>query len=135
MSFVFARTMPREESFLAKAQRKSKDAKRDCHSMKLPFIVNRRRRVFRRAALAILLAPLISYAQSSLVETVQFQSKLVNVTLPYNVILPPDYRTSSRTLYPFLYLLHCLTGHYSYWVTNLILADYVEPSCMIVIML
>src|SRR5207247_6372249 len=52
----------------AKAQRKSKDAKGDCHSMKLPFIVNRRRRVFRRAALAILLAPLLSYAQCSLVE-------------------------------------------------------------------
>ena len=126
--------MPREESFLAKAQRKSKDAKRDCHSMKLPFIVNRRRRVFRRAALAILLAPLISYAQSSLVETVQFQSKLVNATLPYNVILPPDYRTSSRTRYPVLYLLHGLTGHYSDWLTKTNVADYAAQYRMIVVM-
>src|SRR5205823_4520921 len=126
--------MPREESFLAKAQRKSKDAKRDCHSMKLPFIVNRRRRVFRRAALAILLAPLISYAQSSLVETVQFQSKLVNATLPYNVILPPDYRTSSRTRYPVLYLLHGFGGHYSDWVTRTNVADYAAQYRMIVVM-
>ena len=126
--------MPREESFLAKAQRKSKDAKGDCHSMKLPFIVNRRRRVFRRAALAILLAPLISYAQSSLVETVQFQSKLVNATLPYNVILPPDYRTSSRTRYPVLYLLHGLTGHYSDWLTKTNVADYAAQYRMIVVM-
>src|SRR5439155_390880 len=126
--------MPREESFLAKAQRKSKDAKRDCHSMQLPFIVNRRRRVFRRAALAILLAPLISYAQSSLVETVQFQSKLVNATLPYNVILPPDYRTTSTTRYPVLYLLHGLTGHYSDWLTRTNVADYAAQYRMIVVM-
>ena len=102
--------------------------------MKLPFIVNRRRRVFRRAALAILLAPLISYAQSSLVETVQFQSKLVNATLPYNVILPPDYRTSSRTRYPVLYLLHGLTGHYSDWLTKTNVADYAAQYRMIVVM-
>src|SRR3989454_7846346 len=126
--------MPREESFLAKAQRKSKDAKRDCHSMKLPFIVDRRTRVLRRAMLAILFASLISYAQRSSVETIQFQSKLVNATLPYNVILPPDYRTSSTTRYPVLYLLHGLTGHYSDWLTKTNVADYAAQYRMIVVM-
>jgi S-formylglutathione hydrolase FrmB len=54
------------------------------------------------------------------VETVRFQSKLINAPLPYNVILPADYATSTTTRYPVLYLLHGLTGHYSdhswaYW--------------------
>src|SRR5213595_3866915 len=68
------------------------------------------------------------------VETVQFQSKLVNATLPYNVILPPDYRTSSRTRYPVLYLLHGLTGHYSDWLTKTNVADYAAQYRMIVVM-
>src|SRR5437588_11934238 len=66
------------------------------------------------------------------VETVQFQSKLVNATLPYNVILPADYRTSSRTRYPVLYLLHGLTGHYSDWLTKTNVADYATQYRMIV---
>ena len=49
-------------------------------------------------------------ARAARVETVRLQSRLVNTTLPYNVILPPDYdssRASSRaTRYPVLYLLH-----------------------------
>ena len=102
--------------------------------MKLPFIVDRRTRVFRRAMLAILLAPLIGYAQSPSVETVQFQSKLINATLPYNVILPPDYRTSSTTRYPVLYLLHGLTGHYSDWITKTNVADHAAQYRMIVVM-
>src|SRR5260370_15205506 len=118
----------------AKAQRRSKDDRRDSHSMKLPFIVDRRTRVFRRAMLAILLAPLISYAQRSSVETIQFQSKLVNATLPYNVILPPDYRASSTTRYPVLYLLHGLTGHYSDWLTKTNVADYAAQYRIIVVM-
>jgi len=63
-------------------------------------------------------------AQSSSVQTVQLQSKLVNTTLSYNVILPPDYRTSSATRYPVLYLLHGFDGHYSDWVSLTNVADY-----------
>ncbi len=33
------------------------------------------------------------FAPKSSVETIQLQSNLVNATLPYNVILPSDYRT------------------------------------------
>src|SRR5258707_7376715 len=70
----------------------------------------------------------------SSVETVQFQSKLTNATLPYNVILPPDYRASSATRYPVLYLLHGFGGHYSEWVTHTNVADYAARYRMIVVM-
>src|ERR1700752_4469061 len=68
------------------------------------------------------------------VETVQFQSKLVGATLPYNVLLPTDYDTSTTTRYPVLYLLHGLTGHYSDWITRTNVADYAVQYRMIVVM-
>ena len=68
------------------------------------------------------------------VETVRFQSKLVNATLPYNVILPTDYETSKTTRYPVLYLLHGLMGHYSDWIARSNVADYAAEYRMIVVM-
>src|SRR3989440_1991336 len=68
------------------------------------------------------------------VETIQLQSKLVNATLPYNVILPAEYRTSKTTRYPVLYLLHGLGGHYSDWLTRTNMADYASQYRMIVVM-
>ena len=68
------------------------------------------------------------------VETIQLQSKLVNATLPYNVILPADYRLSKTTRYPVLYLLHGLGGHYSDWLTRTNVADYATQYRMIVVM-
>ena len=68
------------------------------------------------------------------VETVRFHSKLVNTTLPYNVILPTDYETSKTTRYPVLYLLHGLAGHYSDWITRSNIADYAAAYRMIVVM-
>ena len=68
------------------------------------------------------------------VETIQLQSKLLNATLPYNVILPADYRTSKTTRYPVLYLLHGLGGHYSDWLTRTNMADYAAQYRMIVVM-
>src|ERR1041385_8493285 len=67
------------------------------------------------------------------VETVRFQSKLVNTTLPYNVILPDDYDSSPTTRYPVLYLLHGLTGHYSDWVARTNVADYASEYRLIVV--
>ncbi len=72
-------------------------------------------------------------AQRPSVETVQFQSKLINATLPYNVILPSDYRAASATRYPVLYLLHGLFGHYSDWATRTNLADYAAQYRMIIV--
>ena len=74
------------------------------------------------------------HAQQASVETVRFQSRLVNATLPYNVILPPGYHSSPTTRYPVLYLLHGLTGHYSDWTTRTNVADYTAQYRMIVVM-
>jgi putative tributyrin esterase len=74
------------------------------------------------------------HARTGSVETIQFHSRLVvNATLPYNVILPPDYRASSATRYPVLYLLHGLGGHYSDWVIRTNIADYAAQYRMIVV--
>jgi S-formylglutathione hydrolase FrmB len=77
---------------------------------------------------------LTAHAQSASVETVQFQSKLTNATLPYNVILPPDYRASKATRYPVLVLYHGLDGHYTDWLTRTNVADYAAQYPMIVVM-
>jgi putative tributyrin esterase len=80
-----------------------------------------------RAALAFLfvtlLASLASHAQTAAtaasnvaasgaarVEKVPFESKLTGQSLPYNVVLPPDYDAASSKArrYPVLYLLHGL---------------------------
>ncbi|MFN2407637.1 MAG: alpha/beta hydrolase [Pyrinomonadaceae bacterium] len=68
------------------------------------------------------------------VETVRFQSKLLNETLPYNVIVPTNYATARSTRYPVLYLLHGLTGHYSDWVSRTNIADYASEYRLIVVM-
>jgi S-formylglutathione hydrolase FrmB len=67
------------------------------------------------------------------VETIQFHSAIVGKTLPYNVILPRDYRTSRTTRYPVLYLLHGLDGHYDNWTTRTNVADYASRYRMIVV--
>lgn len=87
-----------------------------------------------RAFLLLSLIFSISAVASGRVETVRFQSKLINATLPYNVILPGDYDTSETTRYPVLYLLHGLTGHYSDWVSRTNVADYAADYRVIVVM-
>jgi putative tributyrin esterase len=67
------------------------------------------------------------------VETIQFHSALVGKTLPYNVVLPRDYRASRTRRYPVLYLLHGLAGHYSDWTTKTNVADYASRYRMIVV--
>ena len=86
------------------------------------------------AIAAVFLLTLTSHAQRASVETVQFQSQLVNATLPYNVILPPGYRASRTTRYPVLYLLHGHGGHYTDWATRTNVADYAAQYRMIVVM-
>jgi S-formylglutathione hydrolase FrmB len=95
---------------------------------------HRRPRRFLLVAIALLIAPLVSYGQRPSVETVQFHSQLVNTTLPYNVILPPGYRESRTTRYAVLYLLHGWAGHYTDWVTRTNVADYAAQYRLIVVM-
>jgi putative tributyrin esterase len=72
--------------------------------------------------------------RQQLIVTIQFQSKLVNAALPYNVILPLEYYKARTTRYPVLYLLHGLTGHYTDWLTRTNIADYASKYRLIVIM-
>jgi S-formylglutathione hydrolase FrmB len=84
--------------------------------------------------LTVLALALAADAQTASTETVQFHSTLINATLPYNVILPADYRQSGTTRYPVLYLLHGLGGHYSDWLTRTNVADYAAQYRMIIVM-
>jgi len=89
-------------------------------------------RFFNAALVTFLLC--LSVAANGRVETVRLQSKLVNATLPYNVVLPADYESARTTRYPVLYLLHGLTGHYSDWVARTNVADYASEYRLIVVM-
>lgn len=87
---------------------------------------------------AALLVSISAQAQAARVETVQFKSKLINATLPYNVVLPPSYVPATskapKNRFPVLYLLHGLAGHYTNWVEKTKLAEYVaEHNSIIVI--
>ena len=72
--------------------------------------------------------------QSGSVQTIQLQSKLLNATVPYNVVLPPEYSAAATTRYPVLYLLHGWNGHYTDWLTRTNVADYAGRYRMIVVM-
>ena len=88
-------------------------------------------RIFRLVLVSLILC--VSALANGRVETIRFQSKLINTALPYNVILPTDYDTAKTTRYPVLYLLHGLTGHYSDWVARTNVADYAAEYRMIVV--
>ena len=69
-------------------------------------------------------------------ETVPFESKLVGAALPYNVILPADYKrvASKHKRYPVVYLLHGLKGSANDWVSNRAhLADYAAAYPFIIV--
>ncbi|HJQ34172.1 MAG TPA: alpha/beta hydrolase family protein [Pyrinomonadaceae bacterium] len=69
-------------------------------------------------------------------ETVQFDSRLVGAPLPYNVILPADYKrgSSKSKRYPVLYLLHGLGGSAGDWVSERAhLADYAASYPFIIV--
>jgi S-formylglutathione hydrolase FrmB len=67
------------------------------------------------------------------VETVPFQSKLTGRALPYNVVLPPDYNEAKTTVYPVLYLLHGLSGHYDNWTAKTKLVQYAAQYRLIIV--
>jgi putative tributyrin esterase len=100
---------------------------RETSNLLMPFVTR-----FSFSAFALLLLCASALANGR-VETVRFQSKLLNTTVPYNVILPTDYDTSSTTRYPVLYLLHGLTGHYSDWASRSNVADYAQPYRLIIV--
>ena len=74
-------------------------------------------------------------ANSSRVQTVQFQSQLVGTSLPYNVVLPVGYDLPAARdkRYPVVYLLHGLFGHYDNWTSKTRLADYTASHEVILV--
>ncbi len=77
-----------------------------------------------------------SASQNARIQTIQFESKLVRATLPYNVLLPPDYNSpiAKTKRYPVVYLLHGLTGHYNNWIEKTHLTDNVTAYQFIIVM-
>jgi S-formylglutathione hydrolase FrmB len=67
---------------------------------------------------------------------VQFESHLVGASLPYNVVLPSDYKrgSSKQKRYAVVYLLHGLKGSANDWVSNRAhLADYAARYSFIIV--
>ena len=91
-------------------------------------------RIVRRLLVVACLVVSVSVVANARVETVPFKSKLLNTTVPYNVILPTDYKTASSTRYPVLYLLHGLFGHHTDWASRTNIADYASAYRLIVVM-
>lgn len=60
-------------------------------------------------------------------------ASLLGKALPYRVLLPSGYETSSRR-YPVLYLLHGLTGNENDWIERSHLRDYANRYHLIVVM-
>ena len=73
---------------------------------------------------------------NSRVQTIQFESKLIGKTLPYNVLLPVGYdqQAAKTKRYPVVYLLHGLTGHYTNWLQYSRLVDYTAAYEFIIVM-
>lgn len=74
-------------------------------------------------------------ARNARVQSIQFESKLVGKTLPYNIVLPVDYdKPAAKTKrYPVVYLLHGLTGHYTNWLEKTQLANYAAAYDFIIV--
>ena len=70
------------------------------------------------------------------VQTIQFESKLIGKTLPYNVLLPVDYDQpgAKSKRYPVIYLLHGLAGHYTNWLERTRLVEYTTGYEFIIVM-
>ncbi len=57
------------------------------------------------------------------VHSYSLSSKLMNREMPYRIILPTGYASTSER-YPVIYLLHGLTGHFNNWTDKTKLAEY-----------
>src|SRR5688500_9171378 len=62
----------------------------------------------------------------------RFHSPALQREMPYRVLLPASYETSSRR-YPVLYLLHGLDGRYTDWTQRTKLAQHLSGLALIVV--
>jgi S-formylglutathione hydrolase FrmB len=68
------------------------------------------------------------------IRTLKLNSKLMGREMPYRVILPVNYNNANETvLYPVIYLLHGLGGHFDNWTDKTKLGQYsIGFNCIIV---
>lgn len=91
------------------------------------------------AVTALLLSVTVFSQRGKVLESLKFESELVDYTVNYSVYLPPDYDYSQRK-YPVLYLLHGYSDDETGWIqfgeANLIADKGIEngdfPPCIIV---
>lgn len=62
------------------------------------------------------------------------ESKLMGRSMPYRVLLPPDYEQNIPRRYPVIYLLHGLTGHFDDWEKRTKLSSYAREAGFIIVM-
>lgn len=96
------------------------------------------KRITARALLLIVLFFFMACGQvveAARIRTVQFRSKLTGRELPYSLVLPASYEepAKAKVLYPTLYLLHGLSGHYSNWFSKTKLMEYAARYELIVV--
>lgn len=58
------------------------------------------------------------------VVSLRLTSKLMGREMPYRVILPARYKLNRLRMYPAVYLLHGLTGHFNNWTEKAKLSEY-----------
>lgn len=72
---------------------------------------------------------------SERVETLQLDSKLMGRKMPFRVVLPVAYndKTQSGRIYPVVYLLHGLTGHFENWTAKTGVTGYSANHDLIIV--
>ena len=95
----------------------------------------------KRARIAIfflaLVVPFSVYAQRDPpITSVSLQSKLLDKTVTYNVLIPIQYRYADKEkkLFPVIYLLHGVAGHSSNWLEKTSIAIYANQYDVFVVM-
>ena len=99
-------------------------------------------KVFARVFLLCLVFGLAARAQSppqpalvdsTRVSTQELDSKLMGRKVPYNVVLPSDYKSAEAKRYPVIYLLHGLYGNYNNWIALTDLVNYSSSQRFIIV--
>jgi putative tributyrin esterase len=69
------------------------------------------------------------------VQTLQLDSKLMGRKMPFRVVLPATYddKLQSGRIYPVIYLLHGLTGHFENWTDKTGVVDFSAKSNWIIV--
>ena len=95
------------------------------------------RRYFLALAILVVAMPLAAQMRMdpphATLSTISYDSSLLGMKAPFNVILPAGYEESARR-YPVLLLLHGLWGHYDDWANNTNIIEYAGKYPLIIVM-